>query len=70
MSDIHQALTSGQVYFSLAYTTENLVYRLSAQPLPKMLPETINQLIEKLRHAFIAGMSKARKFFEGAVYYQ
>ncbi|SDH36246.1 HEPN domain-containing protein [Dyadobacter soli] len=70
LSDIHQALTSGQVYFSLACTTENLVYQRSATPLPKMLPETIRLLIEKSRHAFSAGMSKARKFFEGAQYYR
>lgn len=70
LSDIHQALTCGQVYFSLACTTENLVYQRSATSLPKMLPETISQLIEKSKHAFIAGMRKARKFFDGATYYQ
>lgn len=70
LSDIHQALTSGQVYFSLACTTENLVYQRSITPLPKMLPETLSQLIEKSRHAFTTGISKARKFFDGAVYYQ
>ncbi|MET7258689.1 HEPN domain-containing protein [Dyadobacter fermentans] len=70
LSDIHQALTSGQVYFSFACTTENLVYQRSITPLPKMLPETLRQLIEKSRHAFIAGMSKARRFFDGAAYYQ
>lgn len=70
LSEIHQALTSGQVYFSLACATENLVYQRSITPLPKMLPETLSQLTEKSRHAFIAGMNKARKFFEGAAYYQ
>jgi len=70
LSDIHQALTSGQVYFSLACTTENLVYHRSATPLPKMLPETLSQLIEKSKHAFTTGMGKARKFFDGAAYYR
>lgn len=70
LSDIHQALTSGQVYFSLACTTENLVYQRSATPLPKMLPETLGQLIEKSKRAFRVGMSKARRFFDGAAYYQ
>jgi HEPN domain-containing protein len=70
LSEIHQALTSGQVYFSLACTPENLVYQRSITPLPKMLPEMLSQLIEKSRSAFRVGMSKARKFFEGAVYYQ
>ncbi|PSL21524.1 HEPN domain-containing protein [Dyadobacter jiangsuensis] len=67
--DIYQALTSGEVYFSLACTTENLVYQRSAKPLPKMLPETLSQFIEKSKHAFTTGMSKARKFFDGAAYY-
>ncbi|OJV16105.1 HEPN domain-containing protein [Dyadobacter sp. 50-39] len=70
LSDILQALTSGQVYFALACTAENLVYQRSATPLPKTPPETLSQLIEKSRHAFAAGISKARKFFEGAQYYQ
>lgn len=70
LSDIHQALTSGQVYFSLACNTQNLVYQRSATPLPTVLPETISQLIEKSKHAFATGMSKARKFFEGAEYYR
>ncbi|MGX5855995.1 HEPN domain-containing protein [Dyadobacter jiangsuensis] len=70
LSDIHQALTSGQVYFSLACTSENLVYQRSVTPLPKMLTETLSQVIEKSRYAFEAGLSKARKFFDGAQYYQ
>jgi|GEM_PF-1168330 len=70
LSDIHQALASGQVYFSLSCTSENLVYQRCATPLPKVLPETLSQLIEKSRHAFGIGMNKARKFFEGAQYYQ
>lgn len=70
LSDIYQALTSGQMYFSLACTTENLVYQRSPSPLPKVLPETLERLIEQSRHGFAIGMSKARKFFEGAEYYQ
>ncbi|SEJ32974.1 HEPN domain-containing protein [Dyadobacter sp. SG02] len=70
LSDIHQALTSGQVYFSLACTTENLVYQRSITPLPKMLPEALSQLIDKSKRAFATGMGKARKFFDGAAYYQ
>jgi HEPN domain-containing protein len=70
LSDIHQALISGQIYFSLACTTENLVYQRSPSPLPKLLPETLERLIEQSRHGFTIGMSKARKFFEGAEYYQ
>jgi HEPN domain-containing protein len=69
-SDLHQALTSGQVYFSLACTTENLIYQRSPSPLPKILPETLERLIEKARQDFSIGISKARKFFEGAAYYQ
>jgi HEPN domain-containing protein len=70
LSDIHQAVISGQVYFALACTTENLVYQRSVTPLPKMLPETLSQVTEKSKRAFATGMGKARKFFDGAVYYQ
>ncbi|MGN7885391.1 HEPN domain-containing protein [Dyadobacter sp. 22481] len=70
LSVIHQALTSGQMYFSLACTTENLVYQRSPSPLPKVLPETLERLIEQSRHGFAIGMRKARKFFEGAEYYR
>jgi HEPN domain-containing protein len=70
LSDLHHALTAGQVYFSLACTTENLVYQRSVSPLPEVLPETLAQLIEKSRQGFVIGMNKARKFFEGAGYYQ
>ncbi|MCF0075352.1 HEPN domain-containing protein [Dyadobacter sp. CY261] len=70
LSDIHQALTSGQVYFSMACTSENLVYQRSPSPLPKVLPEALERLIEQSRHGFTMGMSKARKFFEGAEYYR
>jgi len=70
LSDIHQALASGQVYFSLTCTSENLIYQRSATPLPKMLPETLSQLIEKSKQAFATGMGKARNFFDGAAYYQ
>ena len=69
LSDLHQALTNGHVYFSLACTTENLVYQGSPSPLPKVLPETLRQLIEKSKQDFAIGMSKARKFFEGSNYY-
>jgi HEPN domain-containing protein len=69
LSDLHQALTNGHVYFSLACTTENLVYQRSPSPLPKVLPETLRQLIEKSKQDFAIGMSKARKFFEGSNYY-
>ncbi len=70
LSDLHQALTSGHLYFSLACTTDNLAYQRSPSPLPKVLPETFERLIEQSRHGFTIGMSKARKFFEGAAYYQ
>jgi HEPN domain-containing protein len=70
LSDLHHALISGQVYFSLTCTSENLVYQRSVTPLPKVPQEALSQLIEKSRHAFATGMSKARKFFEGAEYYR
>jgi HEPN domain-containing protein len=69
LSDLHHALTAGQVYFTLACTTENLVYQRNPSSLPKLPRETLAQLIEKSRQDFAIGMSKARKFFEGSNYY-
>jgi HEPN domain-containing protein len=70
LSDIHQALISGQVYFSLTCTSEHLVYQRSATPLPKVPQETLGGLIEKSTRNFVTGMRKARRFFEGAEYYR
>ncbi|MHA4740572.1 HEPN domain-containing protein [Dyadobacter sp. MSC1_007] len=70
LSDIHQALISGQVYFSLTCASEHLVYQRSATPLPKVPQETLAELIEKSTRNFVAGMGKARKFFEGGEYYR
>ncbi|WAC11235.1 HEPN domain-containing protein [Dyadobacter pollutisoli] len=70
LSNIHHALISGQVYFLLACTNNNLVYQRSVSPLPKVLPETLGQLMKQSRQAFTTGKDKARKFFEGAEYYR
>jgi len=70
LSNIHQALENGHVYFSRVCTEENLIYQAKITSLPKMSLERISLLIEKSKQEFTAGLAKARKFFNGAKYYQ
>lgn len=70
LSDLRSALENGLVYFTLACTTENLIYQGKAMQLPKISPEKITQLIEKSKQDFTVGLTRARKFFYGACYYE
>lgn len=70
LSDLRQALENGLVYFILACTEENLIYQGKATQLPRTSSEKANQLIEKSRMNFVAGLTRARKFFYGSCYYE
>ncbi|MDN5287702.1 MAG: hypothetical protein JWR38_3976 [Mucilaginibacter sp.] len=63
-------ITEGHVYFSLACTAESLLYNDGSKPIPKLRLDGRPEKIEKTKHDFYAGFTKAKTFYVAAESYR
>jgi HEPN domain-containing protein len=65
-SFFHRMITEGHVYFSLACNAESLLYDDGSKPIPKLRLDSRPEKIEKTKHDFYAGFTKAKTFYAAA----
>lgn len=66
----HKMITEGHIYFSLACDDESLLYNNGSKPIPKLRLDSRPEKIEKTKHDFYAGLTKAKTFYAAAESYR
>ncbi|SEB22313.1 hypothetical protein [Pedobacter hartonius] len=69
-SFFHKMVGEGHIYFSLTCNTESLVYDDGSKPLPVLRLDNRPEKIEKTKHDFYTGLTKAKTFYEAAQSYR
>ena len=65
-SVFYRMITEGHIYFSLACNAENLIYNDGSTAIPNLRLDGRPEKIEKTKHEFYAGLTKAKTFYATA----
>lgn len=69
-SFFHKMVSEGHIYFSMACNAESLVYDDGNKPLPTLRLDSRSEKIEKTKHDFYTGLTKAKTFYDAAQGYR